>query len=55
MWVSHLRDEYRFGQRTDKTWQERRQDKKGYASEKMRKQRKIDREKIQHHIDEYYE
>ena len=55
MWVSHLRDQYRKGQLSDQTWTERRQDKKGYASEPMRKQRKLDREKIKNYISEHYE
>ncbi len=55
MWVSHLRDQFRSGQLSDQTWKERRQDKKGYASEPMRKQRKLDRENIKNHIATYYE
>ncbi len=53
--VTHLRNDYIRGALTDKTWQERKQDKKGFRSEEMVQQRKLDAQKLKEYIEKYYE
>lgn len=55
MWVSHLRDKYRAGVLTDQTWEERRQDKKGFVSNDMVKFRNDDVIKLREYINTNYE
>ena len=53
--VTHLRNDYIKGTLTDKTWQERRQDKKGFHSKEMKVQRVLDAHKLRQYINEHYE
>ena len=53
--VTHLRNQYIDGHITDKTWRERKQDKKGFFSEEMVRQRKIDTKKLKEYINKYHE
>jgi hypothetical protein len=55
MWVSHLREEFRSGQLTDQTWQERVQDKKGFQSDIMKNHRMTDIQKLKNFINKNHE